>query len=326
MPQLRKNIITGEWLILAPERARRPDDYIRSGRMKRSDKSKCPFCPGGEAFKNSIKDAETENIYVVPNKYPAFVTSINGNDSKSYRVEDSFYFVKHALGGHEVINIKNHDLEPFQFSTSLTQELFEVFQNRYLFYKKDKINEYAMAIYNHGPESGATLDHPHAQLFVSSIVPNYILRELHGSENYYNTNGSCVFCDMVKHEHHERVRVLAENDDFILFTFFAARFPFEMWVLPKQHESQFEKVGKDVLKNLAIILNKVFVMLDKTLNDPPFNFFIHNLPNTMKSCSFYHWHIEITPRLSNYGGYELGSGNVIDIVAPEKAAEFLKKE
>jgi len=80
------------------------------------------------------------------------------------------------------------------------------------------------------------------------------------------------------------------------------------------------------LKNLAIILNKVFVMLDKTLNDPPFNFFIHNLPNTMKSCSFYHWHIEITPRLSNYGGYELGSGNVIDIVAPEKAAEFLKKE
>lgn len=324
MPQLRQNIVTGEWVVIAPERAKRPSDFVTVGTHKKEAKVGCAFCAGGNAWKERFARPQTKNIYVTPNKFPAFVESEKDCETRAYHPEKGFYLAKPSIGGHEIISTFDHDLDLPKFPLPIMREMLEVIQQRYQFYRQQGCVEYVMGIYNHGQEAGASIEHAHAQLFASTIIPNIILREKQGSENYHDTNGTCVFCDLIAHEKKEKVRVLVENDDFILFAFFAARFPFEMWILPKAHESQYEKVDGKQMNNLAKILLHGLHLLDITLNDPPVNFFIHTLPTTSEESDYYHWHLEIAPRVASYGGYEMGSGTIIDVVSPEKATEFLQ--
>ena len=131
---------------------------------------------------------------------------------------------------------------------------------------------------------------------------------------------------MLKIEMANNQRIVYENDDFLVFTFFASRFPFEMWIVPKKHQSQFENISGGTQKQLAEALGKAFCKLNKALNSPPFNYWIHTQPHHKEEAAdYYHWHLEIAPRVSKFGGYEMGSGVVIDVVSPEVAANFLKK-
>ncbi|TSC92715.1 MAG: Galactose-1-phosphate uridylyltransferase [Candidatus Berkelbacteria bacterium Licking1014_7] len=324
MPQLRQNIITGEWVVMAPERAKRPNEYVTPDTIKKQSKKDCPFCVGKATYKTQIKDAETENIYVAPNKFPAFVKE-EKISSRSYYPEDGFYRAKPAVGGHEIIIVKDHNLGLNKMPENILAEMLEATQKRYQYYHFDGLTEYIMGIYNHGAESGASIEHPHAQLFASSIVPNHIIREKHGAEKYFEINGVCVFCDLVEHEKQEKIRILYENEYFVGFTFYASRFPFEIWVLPKIHQSNFEDINKREIDALANALRLCLNMLDATLNDPPLNYFIHSLPTTSDNADYFHWHLEIAPRLTGFGGYEMGAGTIIDIATPESCADYLRQ-
>lgn len=326
MPQLRQNIITGEWVVMAPERAKRPNDYITADTVKYQSKTECNFCvEKNQVYAESIKKYETDRIYVVPNKFPAFVE--NGKEEvRSYKVEDDFYRARPSTGGHDVVVIKDHDLDLPKFTKSIWIDLLEVFKTRYQYFDQEKNVAYTMPIYNHGREAGASIEHPHAQIFASNIIPNIITHELHHTEKYFEHNGACIFCDLIAHEKKFKQRILFENKDFIAFTFYAARFPFEVWILPKIHQSRFENEPSKKFAALADCLMDIFSRLNKTLNDPPVNLFIHNLPNTMTETDYYHWHIEIAPRITGYGGFEMGSDTIIDVFSPEIAAKFLRGE
>lgn len=323
MPKLRQNVITGDWVVISPERSKRPEEYVMASAPKRGIPADCPFCiKNNIAYPTSIKEAETENVYVIPNKYPAF-TKIDGVILEG----DGFYQDTKSLGGHEVVIIKDHAREIYEDGEEIVNELLGVYKNRYLVYDKDPSIEYSMIIHNHGPEAAASIEHPHSQLFASSILPSYIERELLGSEKYFNENQKCVFCEMLKVEKENAHRVVYENDEFLVFTFFAARFPFEMWIVPKQHASRFEEISEETQKSLANAMHEAIGKLNKALNFPPFNYWIHTLPHHHgEAMDYYHWHVEIAPRVSKFGGYEMGSGVVIDVVSPEFAAEFLKNK
>lgn len=325
MPQLRQNIITGEWVVIAPERSKRPDDFATTETLKIEKKEECIFCVGKEVYRQSIKNYETDEIYVVPNKYPAFVEDHVKCSPRSFKVEDDFYTAKPALGGHDVVVVKDHDKDIYQFTKKIWQEMFAVFKRRYNFWRDDCAAEYSMAIYNQGQRGAASVFHPHAQLFASTIVPNQVIKELNGSEDYFNDNGVCVFCDLLRHELKEEARVVFENQKFLAFTFYAARFPYEIWLLPKVHQSHFESEGGATFEALSEAMMAVLGKLNLTLKAPPFNLYIHDSPPSVGETGYYHWHLEITPRLSNYGGYELGSGVIIDVQSPEEAAEYLRK-
>lgn len=327
MPQLRQNIITGDWVVIAPERAKRPNDFVIPQSVKVSDKDKCPFCLGSTACKRNEKvhHVSTENIYVIENKYPAFIENESKAQIRSYYLEGSFYRARPSVGDHEVVIIKNHDLNLMKFSHEIMTELFQIIKQRYECMKKERGVVSIMPIYNHGAEAGASIEHPHAQIFASGIVANLVGKEMDGAERYYGINGSCVFCDIINHEKKEKVRVIHENEDFIATTAYAARFPMETWILPKKHQSQFEVVSNSELSNLSQILQLVVRNLEANVPNMPLNWYIHTLPTTHKGSSSYHWHLEITPRLANYGGFELGSGIIIDIMSPEDAAEYLRK-
>lgn len=326
MPQLRQNIITGEWVVFAPERAKRPSDYISIASERKQSKKDCPFCINSHKseYENRLDECESKSTYVLSNKFPAFVEEPDLT-SKKYLIEDAFYSMKPALGGHDVVVVKDHEQDIAKFSEGILEDLFESFKCRYKHFAKLENVEYVMPIYNHGPQAAASIEHPHAQIFASAVVPNIVARELSHTAAYHNEHKTCAFCDLIKHEKSQNTRLLFENDDFVAFTFYAARFPFEVWILPKKHSSDFYAMNEEQTKSLAEISKKVFSSLDQTLNDPPLNFFIHSAPvNDDGKLDHYHWHMEIAPRLALYGGYELGSGMIIDIIAPEQAAEYLR--
>lgn len=327
MPQLRQNIITGDWVVIAPERARRPNDFITADTVRKESKVSCIFCLHGKVYKeNNLKDFETKNVYVVKNKFPAFVENPKLCSPRSFKVENDFYRVKPAVGGHDVISVKDHNQDLPKFTPEIWQELILTFRRRYDYFRKTCNVEYSMAIYNHGAEAGQSIEHPHAQLFGSNIVPNLVTKEVHGSQRYFELRGQCVFCALRDHELNQKIRVLYNSEDFLTFTFYAARFPFEIWILPKKHESTFEHQSKELDKALSKCLIEVLGKLNSTLNDPPLNLFFHTSPNSLPDTKFYHWHLEIAPRLAKYGGFELGSQVIIDVVSPEKAAQFLRGE
>lgn len=322
MSKLRQNIVTGEWVVISPERSKRPEDYVVASSPKRGIPKDCPFCvANNNAYLTSIKDTETANVYVIPNKFPAF-TKIDGVIDEG----DGFYENSKSLGGHEVIIIKNHEQDIYTDGQDIVEELIGVYKKRYQFYNQDPTISYIMLIHNHGPEAAASIEHPHSQLFASAILPSYIEKELTGSKNYFLLNRRCVFCDIVSFEKETNHRLIYENDEFLVFTFFASRFPFEMWIVPKNHQAHFEEINAQTQKLLADAMHQAIGKLNRALNFPPFNYWIHSLPHHHSdNTDHFHWHMEIAPRVSKFGGYEMGSGVVIDVVSPEVAAEFLKK-
>jgi len=326
MPQLRQNIITGDWVVIAPERAKRPQDFIIPPSVKVTKKENCPFCQESEAYRTNekIRQQVSKNIYVIQNKFPAFVEN-NEKPSRSFYPEEGFYRARSAIGDHEVVILKKHELSLITMPKPLMTEMFEVIQARYIKMKEQEGVASIMPIYNHGPEAGAPIEHPHAQIFASGVVANTVGRELEGAERYFGINGVCVFCDIIKHERKVKTRLIYENEDYIVSTFYAARFPMECWIMPKKHQSQFENCQKKELESLADVVSFIVRKMDKAIPRIPLNFFIHTLPVALENSAYYHWHIEIVPRISNYGGYELGSGVIIDIMNPEDAAGYLKK-
>jgi UDPglucose--hexose-1-phosphate uridylyltransferase len=326
VPRLRENIVTGEWVVIAPGRSKRPQDFISATSAKRVSKKDCPFClENNIAYKNSIKEFETDNVYVIPNLYPAFV----GEDEVS-QIGGDFYPSYKSIGGHDVIILKDHDKELENLRRPVLEEYYHTYQKRINYFKKNPVVEYSMVIHNFGPEAGASIVHPHSQLMASAIVPPRVEMEIEGSKKYYQEHKTCVFCDLIKNELEDQIRIIGENKYFLAFTFWASRFPFETWILPKKHRLFFEDIGRTERLALADIFKSVLTKFDHSLNQPPYNYYIHTGPPRMENQKdldkFYHWHIEIAPRVNTFGGYELGSNLVIDVVSPEKAARFLNKE
>lgn len=327
MPQLRRNLITGEWVVIAPERAKRPTDYMMAETPKPQSKIECPFCPDGKPhhqLREKIEGLEDDWVFVRPNQYPAFIEDPKKCSVRSHATEN-FYRSSPSLGGHDILVIKNHDTSLTTFDLPTWNSMFLMIQKRYRYYKDVCNALYTMPIYNHKMAAGASIVHPHAQIFVSNIIPNTVAREMQGSEAYHQKHGRCVFCAINDHESKVKKRLILETPKFIAYTFFAAKFPFEIWILPRKHSCRFEDEDEETIKEFSEAMKEIITKLAKLLHNPPLNFFIHSLPNTLGEAKFYHWHLEIAPRVTNPGGFELGSGIIIDVMSPEKAAEYLNK-
>jgi len=326
MPELRQNIITGDWVVIAPERAKRPKDFVIPRGVKVSDAENCPFCVDSDGFKANKKylKAESDNIYVIENRYPAFVEDESKKSVRSFYPENGFYRARASVGDHEVVVVKDHNVDLLTFSQSLLDELFETIRERYIWIKEHEKVVSIMPIYNHGAEAGASIRHPHAQIFGSGIVANTIGREIDGAEKYFGINGACVYCDLVRHELKEKTRVIAAEDGFVAIEFYASRFPFETWILPKDHQSQFELTSKTSMATFSKVVHQTLQMLAKTIDNISLNFYIHTLPVIHQDSASYHWHMEIVPRVSTLGGFELGSEVIINVMSPEEAAGYLK--
>lgn len=321
----------GRWVIISTERSLRPDDYKIEKEEKLNDLSKCPFEEGNESLTPpeilSYRKPETNKnekgwwIRVVPNKYPAL--RIEGDlDKKGIGMFD----MMNGIGAHEVvIETPKHFEEISDMPESQIEEIIWAWRDRVIDLKKDKRFKYILIFKNKGSQAGASLEHPHSQIIALPIVPIRVSQELEGSKEYFNFKDRCVFCDIIQQEIEEKDRLVEENHEFISIVPFAARFPFEIWILPKKHSSNFIDVSKSDVVSLSKVLKRSMMRLKKLLSDPPFNLVIHTSPLDKYNLNYYHWHIEIMPRLTKVAGFEWGTGFYINPTKPENCAKYLRE-
>lgn len=329
MPEIRKDPVTGRWVIIATDRSRRPADFSRQQVIPRGGRF-CPFCPGNEhktppeilAFRQSGGPNEPGwTLRVVPNKFPAL--RVEGDFD---RQGEGLYDKMNGIGAHEVIiETPEHALTLSDMPEKRVEDIFWAFRDRILDLKKDRRMRYVLVFKNHGEAAGATLEHTHSQLIALPVVPRRVQEELEGSRRYYELKERCIFCDIMRQEINTGTRVVLETDNFLVICPYAARFPFEIWILPRRHFSHFEDSDVPTFRNLAWVVPVVLREIDSVLEHPAYNFMIHTAPLQDPELPYYHWHIELIPKLTKVAGFEWGTGFYINPTPPEESAKFLRE-
>jgi UDPglucose--hexose-1-phosphate uridylyltransferase len=333
LPQLRQDLITGRWVAVATERAKRPDSFTQAPREQVVAKDVCPFCPGHEgmtppevlAYRSPGMQANGPgwSVRVVPNLYAAFRLEPDGQDYHQGRFNQ-----RDAIGACEVlISSPDHKAPTPLLSREQVQEIVQSYVDRYRAHSQNPELEYVLILYNHGRPAGASLEHPHSQLYAVSLVPPSFQEELAGARRFYGEEKECVFCRTVEDETRSGARVVFDNGAFVVFAPYAARTPFETWIVPRRHAASFGDLESGSEKAaFAEALQSTLQAFHRGLKDPPFNYFIHSAPLKGDYKDLYHWHLEIIPKLSIAAGFELGTGVWINVVKPEDSAAFLREQ
>jgi UDPglucose--hexose-1-phosphate uridylyltransferase len=328
MPELRQNVATREWVVIATERAKRPENFVSPEHALTESRpahvADCPFCPGNEHMTEppilSIDDGVGWALRIVPNKFPAL--------SSNAGVERSFCGIERRMAGfgfHEVlVESRQHNT-----TTALLSDL-EVVRLLFAFRKRGKAlaedSRLMMAIYfkNHGPSAGTSLAHPHCQLIGVPVVPHTVRARLQDALAYFDEHGSCAFCDMWRQELEAGARVIVAGKHCLSFIPFAALSPFHIWIVPTRHMPLFTQATNAEIEDLAEVLRVTLAKLYHGLRDPDFNFAIRNAPTHEGTSRSFHWYISIVPKVSKMAGFEVGTGMFINPSLPERSAEFLR--
>ncbi|MDD4953566.1 MAG: galactose-1-phosphate uridylyltransferase [Candidatus Omnitrophica bacterium] len=338
MPELRKDPIIGRWVIIATERAKRPDQFSSSAQGGPPENA-CPFCEGSEshtpheiyAVRKAGAAANTPgwDLRVVPSIAPFL--GIEGDLGRSGK---GLYDMMNGIGAHEIIIETNqHIANMADLSEEQIALVLACSNDRIVDLEKDKRFKYVLVFKNYGWVAGAgRVKHSRSQLIATPVNPKRVKEELAGARQYYEYHERCVFCDMIRQEMAFKERVILDIDGFVAVTPFAARFPFEVWILPKKHSCDFTSLEPSQRLDLGRIIKKVLAKLKKGLNDPPYNYILHTAPFRREKMGYwksidhdYHWHIEIMPRLTRMAGFEWGTGFYICPLPPEHAAKFLRE-
>ena len=330
MPELRKDPIVGRWVIIATDRARRPTDFIRE-RVQIRGSGFCPFCYGNEsktppevlAYRSNGSQPNTAGwtLRVVPNKFPAL-----GIEGTLNRQGEGLYDKMNGIGAHEVIiETPEHRTTMAALPAEQIESVLWSYRDRIVDLKKDTRFKYMLIFKNFGDAAGASLEHTHSQLIALPVVPKRVQEEMTGARDYYTYKERCLFCDMIRQEFTSGVRLVAENEKFFALCPFAPRFPFELWIVPKEHQSSFEDSSRTEFRYLATLLKDMLGRLEAVLDHPAYNYIIHTSPVPDGVNDYYHWHLEIMPKLTNLAGFEWGTGFYINPTPPEEAAKFLRE-
>ncbi|RJQ37344.1 DUF4921 family protein [Candidatus Parcubacteria bacterium] len=334
--ELRQDLVSGDWVVVATGRAKRPDMFARREAAPDGSKAECPFeellpsawaaydaagAPLGTPPSAHPNAAGAWWVQVVPNKFPAFTQ--HGECAVEHAVGP--YAVQDGVGFHDVIITRDHDRALGRMSTAEAAAVIRSYRDRYQAIQGDECVKYIAIFHNHGREAGASIAHPHSQLIALPVIPPDISRSLVGSMAYWHRTARCVHCTMIAFEQEQKSRIVYENDHFLVICPFASRQAFEMRVFPKTHGARFEAIADGELPAAGDALRQALGRLDKGLNDPAYNFFIHTAPVSDGDLEKrYHWHIEILPKTAVWAGFEIGTGIEISSIAPESAAEFLR--
>ncbi|NPA24922.1 MAG: galactose-1-phosphate uridylyltransferase [Deltaproteobacteria bacterium] len=330
MSELRKDPIVDRWVIISRERGKRPSEFSSLKQEKRS--GFCPFCPGNEdvvpaeilAYRRpgSQPNDSDWRLRVVPNKFPAL--HIEGD---LVRRGDGVYDLMHGIGAHEVV-IENpdHQLTLATMPLEAVEDVLWAYRDRIRDLSGDQRFRYILVFKNQGLAAGATVEHSHSQIIALPIVPKRAKEEMDGAKKFYDYKERCIFCDIIQQEINQGVRLVSENQEFIAVCPYAPRFPFEVWILPKRHTHEYQANSKEMIENLALTLSDTLKRLNRVLDTPPYNFILHTAPvNHIDTSLYYHWHIEIIPKLTRVAGFEWGSGFYINPTPPEESARFLRE-
>lgn len=324
----RRDPITGVWVIIAPQRSHRPYDF--EVELEQGQSYPCVFCEGMESctpeevFCLRNEDGKWQ-VRVFPNKFPA----LGRKEKLFWEKEGLFYERMGGFGVHEVIvETPEHYLSFVDFPVEQLERVVYTYQERMRFWGQEERLRYCLIFKNQGMQAGASMFHPHSQLIATPVIPKRVEEELAVARDFYSRERRCVFCALLEEELKMEKRLIFKNEYFAALVPYAARFSYEVWILPLEHCAYFTEMEKR--SSFAEILKLVLQALAEALGKPVFNFVLHVAPyrreSTDEDCRWiYHWHLEIIPFPVRMAGFEWGTGFYINPVVPEKAASVLRK-
>ncbi|MDD3679756.1 MAG: DUF4921 family protein [Candidatus Shapirobacteria bacterium] len=331
--QLRQDPVSGDWIVIAVQRAKRPDDFKKKPAKDKEIQTKpCVFCQivsketpilvqaNGEEIASSPFDGWT--IAVVNNKYPAFIPDLGVNRQKI-----GPYQTMNGFGYHELVVAKDHHRRFGQMEPVEIKEILSVYKKRYLVLSRQTNINYVAIFHNEGQSAGASVEHPHSQIIAIPTTDTDIQSSLDGSKKFWQRNNyQCPHCAMIKYDQKSQERVVWENDQFLVCCSFAPKSAFEIKIYPKKHQAYFEEINDNCLFSLAQAFKIALKSIERGLGDPDYNFFLHTAPCDGKNYEYYHWHWQIQPKTQTLGGFELGVKIEISTITPEDSAQYLKKQ
>ncbi|MBZ9578410.1 galactose-1-phosphate uridylyltransferase [Patescibacteria group bacterium] len=332
--ELRFDLVSKDWVVIATGRARRPETFRKERRLKKVPPKKlCPFCQIEELKNPLLIFAQNKKIpgqkipknwttIVVPNKFPAFFPHLQLNK----RIEGNLYQTMNAVGFHEVAITKDHKRSIGQFKIEEVKEVIDAYHERYLKLMKKPFVNYVSIFHNHGTEAGASIFHPHSQIITTPLIDVDLRRALSNSRRYFKAHKKCIYCQMNNWERKSKKRIVFENRDFLVLCPFASKAAFQIIISPKRHSAYFEKITEKEKRTLAEAFKTALNKLYKALNDPAYNFYLHTAPCDRKKYDHYHWHWTILPKTSVWAGFEIGTRMEISTIEPERAAAYLRKQ
>jgi len=335
-PEFRRDPLHNTWVVFAPERQRRPQDFapavLQSGTLD-------PFAEGNERLtppevfalrKEKTKANEPGwRVRVVPNRYPAMRV-----EGQLESAPVGLYDRMTGIGAHEVIietPDTHHALE--ELPVSAIAEVLTSYRERIIDLDNDPRFQFMYIFKNVGPSAGASLLHAHSQLVALPLIPPFAEGKLLRAREHYETKQRSLFSDILHTERADGSRLVAENDGYHLFCPFASRFPFELAIFPKRHHPDYASCKPNELHDLAEVLRFALQRLNTILEKPGYNLLLHTAPMRRPATAHYastvydySWHLEIVPRFNAFAGFEIGLGAYINTVYPEEAAQFLRGE
>jgi len=334
--EMRRDYLLDRWVVIATKRKRRPTDFVKKAEKRKPDT--CPLCPGNEHMtppavlvylpsKSGVKKEKDLDglrhknwlIRCVPNLYPAFTPP---QEETAERVAGGF-IAERAVGHHEVLmESPRHDEHPGVARVSQLTHVINAYIDRTNELCEKKYVKYVSIFRNHRLEAGASLSHVHTQIITTPSIPRTVKEELKASKDVWRKDEECAFCEILVKEK-EGPRFIWENRDYIAFAPWASVNPFEFWIFPKEHQCCLLDLSETQVKRLAEALRTCLGGLNSLLEDPPYNFGFHQV--TSNACDYYHWHLEVYPKLAIWAGFEKSTGTFINVVSPEDAAENLRK-
>ena len=328
MPELRQNFFTKEWVIIATERAKRPEELAthRPQQAVPSFIDSCPFCPGNEGqtpvevMRLPSRD-EPWQVRVVPNKFPAL-----SSDLQPARTPQHLRRRIDGFGYHEIIvDSPDHSRSLAQLTDTQVASVLTAYKQRYNVLSLDHRVSHITIFKNHGTDAGASIQHPHSQLIATPMIPIQVRHRLHEALRHYDDVGECMFCHMVEREIEDQTRVVVKSDRFVAMQVFASPTPFATHIFPLRHMASFGDISEMEITDLARVLRTLLAKIYVGLQNPDLNFTVRSGPAEYAGARHFHWYVSVIPRLTRVAGFELGSGMFINTVLPEEAAEFLRK-
>ena len=341
MSEYRYNLLTNQWVIQAPRRSGRPNDFAPSDRtaqpgpaavVETSDfDDNCPFCPGHEHMTPpevfALRPTETEpdspgwSVRVVTNKYPA-VGATAGEPT-----DHAPFACQVGRGAHEVIIESPHHSRHFaRHDLDQAVLILRTLRDRYQFHRVAGESKLISIFNNYGANSGASLFHPHFQLIAPALTPPGPAEHLRYCRDYQRRHGRSVFAVTLEQELNAGVRIVAANKHFVAFCPFASMSPLELYVLPCHQQYHFGDLAERALSDLVPLLQAPLKRLHADLRDPGYNLAIRVAPTDERDDGAFCWSIQLCPRLSTPGGFEMSTQMYINTVTPEDAAAFYRGE
>ena len=323
MSELRLDPMTGRWVVIAGERSQRPSDFLpRRLPVEDEPLRPCPFCPGRDDEVPpplaSYGPQGGWRVRVVPNRYPAF----SGSEPMVVSHIGPLFTQAPASGLHEVLVLTpEHNSSWADLSESHAALVMDALRDRMMAHASTPGLRYSQAVVNCGREAGASIEHPHGQLLSMPFIPGEAANELAGFARFH---GNCLLCATIDAEEDDAHRIVAADDRVTTISPFWSGTPYELLIVPRHHNANIQEADAADLAAIGRSVQQALAALRGRLGDIAYNVMFHSAP--FRLTGDFHWHVHVMPKISTRGGFEMGSGVLINVVPPEVAAEELRSE